>query len=67
MEGLKTIPLPRICVQRNELSPSYFDVSDTIATDGSIEIDKIDKSMEILDLNNIRQIIQWIDKNAKVL
>ena len=65
VEGLKTLPLPRICIQRDRLNYDYFEVSDTIATDGSVEIEKIPKSMKILDLNNIEQIVSWIKDNGK--
>jgi len=65
VEGLKTIPLPRICIQRNSLNSDYFGVSDSLAIDESIEKSQIPKDMNILDLNNIDQIIQWIKNNAK--
>jgi len=65
VEGLKTIPLPRICIQREILNPNYFGVSDSLAIDESIDKEEIPKNMNILDLNNTNQIIQWIKKNAK--
>jgi molybdopterin-guanine dinucleotide biosynthesis protein B len=65
VEGLKTIPLPRICVQRETLNQDYFEVSDSLAIDNSIDITQIPKEMTILDLNNHNQIIQWIKNNAK--
>lgn len=65
VEGLKTIPLPRICIQRDEINHNYFDVSDTIATDGTIDIEKLPKNIKILDLNNIEQIINWIKINGQ--
>jgi len=65
VEGLKTIPLPRICVQRESLNSDYFGVSDSLAIDDSIDKNAIPKEMNILDLNNIEQIIQWIENNAK--
>jgi len=65
VEGLKTIPLPRICVQRNALDENYFEVSDSLAIDGTIDIEKLPKNMNILDLNNTKEIIQWIKNNAK--
>ncbi|MDC0933615.1 molybdopterin-guanine dinucleotide biosynthesis protein B [Arcobacteraceae bacterium] len=65
VEGLKTIPLPRICVQREALNQNYFEVSDSLAIDESIDKEQIPKDMNILDLNNINQIIQWIKNNAK--
>lgn len=65
VEGLKTLPLPRICVQREKVSENYFELSDTIATDGSIEKSLFPKEMSILDLNNIDEIIKWIKENGK--
>jgi molybdopterin-guanine dinucleotide biosynthesis protein B len=65
VEGLKTIPLPRICVARNQLHSEYFDVTDTLATDDSISKSDIPDGMQILDLNNPDTIIDWINNNAK--
>jgi len=65
VEGLKTLPLPRICIQRDSINDDYFEVSDSIATDGSIDTTKLPKDMNILDLNNYEQIIQWIKQNGK--
>jgi len=65
VEGLKTIDLPRICVQRDSLDSDYFEVSDSLAIDTSIDKDNLAKNMNILDLNNIEEIIQWIENNAK--
>lgn len=65
VEGLKTLPLPRICIQRDSINNDYFEMSDSIATDDSIDIDMLPKGMNILDLNNCDEIIQWIKNNAK--
>jgi len=65
VEGLKTLPLPRICVSRNKLDERYFDVSDTLAIDDTIDKSTIPKDMKYLDLNNPEQIVQWIENNAK--
>lgn len=65
VEGLKTLPLPRICVQRETLNSDYFDVSDAIATDNTISKEDIPQDSEHLDLENIEQIINWIEKNGK--
>ncbi len=67
VEGLKTIPLPRIAIFRNELNEKYFDMSDAIATDDTITTSQIPQTCEHLDLNNIEQIIEWIDKNGQRL
>jgi len=65
VEGLKTLPLPRIAIFRNSLDENYFEVTDAIATDDTIKSDKIPKSCEHLDLNDYKQIIRWIDINGK--
>ena len=65
VEGLKTLPLPRICVMRNNIDERYFDVSDTIATDESIDKKEFANSLNILDLNNPELIVQWIKENSK--
>ena len=65
VEGLKTLPLPRICVMRDNIDQRYFDVSDSIATDGTINKKDFSNQMTILDLNNPEQIVQWIKENGK--
>jgi molybdopterin-guanine dinucleotide biosynthesis protein B len=67
VEGLKTLPLPRIAIFRNRIDESYLDCSEAIAIDDSINIDEyeIPKHIDILDLNSTNEIINWIEKNAK--
>lgn len=65
VEGLKTLPLPRICVQRDTIDNNYFEKSDCIATDNSINIKDLPQDMTILDLNNTNQIIEWIKQNGQ--
>ena len=67
VEGLKTLPLPRIAIFRNSIDESYFDCSEAIAIDESIRLSEynIPKHIHILDLNNTAQIIEWIDSHAK--
>jgi molybdopterin-guanine dinucleotide biosynthesis protein B len=65
VEGLKTLPLPRICICREKLDKRYFDVSDTLAIDDTINKDEIPKNMNILNLNDENQIINWIKQNSK--
>jgi molybdopterin-guanine dinucleotide biosynthesis protein B len=63
VEGLKTLPLPRICVVRDTIDDSYIDKCSTIASDGSVDISGYDAT--ILPLNDIDTITQWIINNAK--
>lgn len=69
VEGLKTLPLPRIAVFRNKIDESYFSCSEAIAIDDTIDIATyaIPESIDILDLNNTAQIIEWIHAHAKQL
>jgi molybdopterin-guanine dinucleotide biosynthesis protein B len=65
VEGLKTLELPRISIFRDRLDESYFNVTDAIACDESIDKNEIPENIVILDLNNPEELINWIDKNAK--
>jgi len=67
VEGLKTLPLPRIAIFRNTIEESYLDCSEAIAIDNSINVEEytIPSHIDVLDLNNTAQIIEWIDKNSK--
>ena len=67
VEGLKTLPLPRLAVFRNRLDESYFECSDAIAIDESVNVNDytIPSHITILDLNDPEQIVAWIEKNAK--
>ena len=67
VEGLKTLPLPRLAIFRNKIDESYFSCSEAIAVDDSIDINAytIPEQIAILDLNNTEQIIDWINANAK--
>jgi molybdopterin-guanine dinucleotide biosynthesis protein B len=65
VEGLKTVPLPRVAIFRNALDEKYFDVSDAIATDESIDKSKIPYGCIHLDLNNVDEILGWIEQNGK--
>ncbi len=69
VEGLKTLPLPRISIFRNEIDESYFPHTNAIAIDESVDLSKykIPKNIAILNLNDIDEIIEWIIKNAKVV
>ncbi len=65
VEGLKTLPLPRIAIFRNNLNEDYFKVTNAIASDDTINNDDIPNDIDKLDLNNPESIIEWINKNAK--
>jgi molybdopterin-guanine dinucleotide biosynthesis protein B len=67
VEGLKTLPLPRIAIFREKIDESYFECSEAIAIDNTININDyvIPSHTAILDLNDTEQIIQWINTHAK--
>jgi len=67
VEGLKTLPLPRIAIFRNKIDESYFSCSEAIAVDDSIDITdySIPENITILNLNNNSEIIEWINEHAK--
>jgi len=64
VEGLKYLPLPRIGIFRNDIDESYFRYIKAIAVDDTIDKSKIPSNIEILDLNNIDEIIEWVLENA---
>ncbi len=67
VEGLKTLPLPRIAIFRQKIDESYFPFTDAIAIDKSVDITlyQIPHDMAILDLNDTDEIIAWIKNHAK--
>lgn len=69
VEGLKTLPLPRIGVFRNAIDPDYFSYIQAVAIDHTIDeaAAKIPENIDVLDLNNPITVIAWIEKHAKVL
>ncbi len=66
VEGLKTLPLPRIAIFRTKIDESYFDCSEAIAIDDTIDPSEyaIPDTIDILDLNDLDQIIGWIKTHA---
>jgi len=67
VEGLKTLPLPRIAIFRNTMEESYFECSEAIAIDKSIDPASypVPDEITMLNLNETGEIISWIQKNAK--
>jgi molybdopterin-guanine dinucleotide biosynthesis protein B len=62
IEGHKSFNLPRIGIFRNNIDKDYLSFCNIIATDNTIDKSIID--LEVLDLNNILSITNWIDLNA---
>jgi len=67
VEGLKTLPLPRIGIFRNQIEESYLSVVQAIAIDESIDIHAytIPDHIAVLDLNDTNAIIEWIDQHSR--
>jgi len=67
VEGLKNLPLPRISVFRNVIDEEYFPYMNALAIDDSIDLSKytVPQSVDMLDLNNANEVIEWILKNGK--
>ena len=63
VEGLKTLPLPRISVVKDEINEDYLSFSNAIASYKKDYV--IDKPN--FDLDDTQAICEWILKNAKVL
>lgn len=65
VEGLKNLPIPRLAVFRGSLVDDYFPYIEAVATDESVDLTTLPKTLDRLDLNNTDEIVAWIDKNAK--
>lgn len=67
VEGLKSLPLPRISVFRDSLDSEYFAYMDALAIDESININEYEMPLgvAILNLNDPDEVISWILQNAK--
>ena len=63
VEGLKTLPLPRLSVFRGEIDEAYLSFSDAIAT----YKEHIPYEITNLNLDDIDAICAWIIKNAKAV
>ncbi len=67
VEGLKTLPLPRVAIFRQKIEESYFPYIKAIAIDESVDTSlyQIPKDIAVLNLNDTDEIIVWIKENAK--
>lgn len=67
VEGLKSLPLPRISIFRDSMDSDYFPFMDAVAIDESIDTTQYElpEAVNVLDLNDPDEIISWIFKNAK--
>ncbi len=67
VEGLKNLPLPRISIFRNNIDRDYIPYMNALAIDSSINHanEELPEEIDVLDLNNTDEVIEWIIKNAK--
>jgi molybdopterin-guanine dinucleotide biosynthesis protein B len=67
VEGLKNLPLPRISIFRNSIDRDYIPYMNALAIDNSINYadEDLPEEIDVLDLNNTDEVIEWITKNAK--
>lgn len=63
VEGLKTLPLPRLSVFKGEIDESYLSFSDAIAT----YKEQIPYEIKNLNLDDTNAICAWILENAKAV
>lgn len=63
VEGLKTLPLPRISIFRDNIEESYLKFSNAIATNKL----KYSGELKHFDINDDLNISKWILENAKKL
>ncbi len=63
VEGLKTLPLPRLSVFKDEIDEKYLSFSDAIATYKK----QIPYEIKNINLDDIDAICAWIIKNAKAV
>jgi molybdopterin-guanine dinucleotide biosynthesis protein B len=66
IEGLKNWPLPRLAIFRGEIDADYLPVIDAMAIDETVDVTRhvIGSHIAVLDLNDTRAIIKWIDQHA---
>lgn len=63
VEGLKTLPLPRISIFRDSIEESYLKFSNAIATNNL----KYSGELKHFDINDDLNVSKWILENAKKL
>ncbi len=66
VEGLRTLPLPRIGIFRDKILTDYLPFCDAIAVD-NVDISEYDlpKDLHVMELNDTDAQIKWIKQYAK--
>jgi molybdopterin-guanine dinucleotide biosynthesis protein B len=66
VEGLKHLPLPRVAVFRGEVNRDYLPYIKAAAVDDTVDKSILkEANIDILDLNNTQEIIDYILKNGE--
>ncbi|NPA60797.1 MAG: molybdopterin-guanine dinucleotide biosynthesis protein B [Epsilonproteobacteria bacterium] len=65
VEGLKSIPLPRVAIFRGGVDESYMSCSSAVAIDDTIDRDMIPEGIDVLNLNDVDMVIEWIEQNGE--
>jgi len=63
IEGLKTFPLKRVGVFREEIDESYFDYIDFVAYK-DVDESLLPSSLPKAHLDDVEKIIEWIENNG---
>lgn len=61
----ESIDIPRICVARESLEDRFLKKCCAFAIDSSIPLQLIPKDKAILNLNNPKEVLEWIQSNIK--
>jgi molybdopterin-guanine dinucleotide biosynthesis protein B len=69
VEGLKNLPLPRISIFREKIDEDYFPYMNALAVDGSVNCSdyEIPQNVDLLNLNDTQQVVEWILTHAKAV
>ena len=67
IEGLKTLPFPRVVLFREKFDAKYLPYADALAVHKSIDTKKYEilKHLPVFDLDDIGSIAKWITTHAK--
>lgn len=60
IEGLKSLPYPRIVLARQEIDSSYIPYADAFALDKNLDSTMLPKHIKFLDLDDIKGIVNYI-------
>ena len=61
------MPLPRIAIFRGSVNTDYFAYAQALAVDHTVDLTAytLPEGMAVLDLNDPKAVLEWIDANGK--